>query len=120
MKVLRPDAFDEVDWRAVYKTLNDAPRMFQIWACKQVCGVAGTNEMQARYTRNHCKKCPSCGIEIEMCGHVLTCEESGRVDLLHKLIALVDQWMKDQGTEPSLRRVLIEYAHGRGARPWEK
>jgi hypothetical protein len=25
--------------------------MFQIWACKQVMSVAGTNEMQMRYTQ---------------------------------------------------------------------
>ena len=102
----------------MYKTLNDVPRMFQIWACKQVCGVAGTNEMQARYTPNHCKKCLSCGVEIETCGHVLSCEESGRVDLLHKSINLVKQWMKDQdqGTEPTLLKVLIEYAYGQGGK----
>eukprot|EP00956_Cyclotella_meneghiniana_P010987 scaffold15408_cov41-Cyclotella_meneghiniana.AAC.5 len=72
--------------------------------------------MQARYTPNHCKKCPSCGVEIETCSHVLTCEEAGRVDLLHKSINLVEQWMKDQGTEPTLRKMLIEYAHGRGGK----
>ena len=38
VKVLQPDAFEEVDWREVYKMLT----------YKQVCGVAGTNEMQAR------------------------------------------------------------------------
>ena len=26
VKVLQPDVFDEVDWRAVYQTLNDVPR----------------------------------------------------------------------------------------------
>lgn len=116
VKVLETEAFEEVEWSAVYKTLLEVPRMFQIWACKQVCGVAGTNEMQARYTPNHSKKCPSCGVAVETCGHVLACEEAGRVDLLHKSIDLVDQWMKEQGTEPTLRRVLIEYAHGRGGK----
>ena len=114
VRVLQPGAFEVVDWRAVYQTLNVVPRMFQIWACKQVCGVAGTNKMQARYTPKHFKKCPSCGVEIEMCSHVLSCEESGRVGLVHKSIDLVEQWMKDQETEPTLRKVLIEYAHGRG------
>lgn len=49
VQVLQPDQFDEVWWQAVHKALNEVPRMFQIWACKQVTGVAGTNEMQARY-----------------------------------------------------------------------
>ena len=78
--------------------------------------MAGTNEMQVRYTPNHSKKCPSCGVAVETWGHVLACEEPGRVDPLHKSIDLVDQWMKDQGTEPALWKVLIEYAHRRGGK----
>ena len=116
VKVLQGDQFEEVEWPVVHRALNDVSRMFQLWACKQVCGVAGTNEMQARYTPNHSKKCPSCNTCVETCGHVLDCEEAGRVDLLHQSIDLVEQWMKDHGTDPTLRKVLIEYAHGRGGK----
>ena len=57
-------------------------------------------------------------MEIETCGHVLSYEESGRVDLLHKSINLVEQLMKDQdqGTEPTLLKVLIEYSYGQGGK----
>lgn len=55
------------------------PRLFAFCVCKQVMGVAGTNEMEAQYTPNHNKnKCPSCWVPIETCGHVLNCEEDGR------------------------------------------
>ena len=37
------DHFQEVAWRQVYDTLHDVPRMFQIWACKQVTNIAGVN-----------------------------------------------------------------------------
>ena len=114
--VLQPNQFEEVDWNPVYKTLHKVPRMFQLWACKQVTGVAGTNKMQAKYTPNHNKKCPSCGVRVETCGHILRCEEEGRVDLLHRSIDLVDQWMREHGTERQLRKALIEYAHGRGGK----
>ena len=30
-------------WRQIYDALHDVPRMFQLWACKQVMDVAGTN-----------------------------------------------------------------------------
>jgi hypothetical protein len=116
VKVLQHDQFEEVDWPAVHKVLTDVPRMFQVWACKQVIGVAGTNEMQARYTPNHNKRCPSCGVSVETCGHVLFCEEAGRVDLLHKSVDLVDKWLKEQGTDQQLRQMLMEYAHGRGGK----
>ena len=116
VKVMQPDEFDEVAWRQVYDAMSDVPRLFALWACKQVMGVAGTNEMQARYTPNHDKKCPSCGVRTETCGNVLHCEEEGRVDLLHKSIRHVDTWMKENGTTPKLRRCLVEYMHGRGGK----
>ena len=116
VSVLQPDEFEEVDWLPIYKALNEVPRMFQLWAGKQVMGVAGTNAMQARYMPGHSSKCPSCGVHRETCDHVLRCEEAGRVDLLHKSIDLVDQWMRDQGTEVTLRRLLVEYAHSRGGK----
>jgi len=116
VNVLQPDQFEEVEWPAVYHALTEVPRMFQIWACKQVTGVAGTNEMQSRYTPNHDKHCPSCKVEIETCGHVLECEEAGRVDVLHQSVDLLDEWLRDKGTVGKLRRCLIEYAHGRGGK----
>lgn len=45
VKALQMGQFDEVEWQAVHHVLQAVPRMFQIWACKQVIGVAGTNEM---------------------------------------------------------------------------
>lgn len=82
--------------------------------CGQVsrCRVLGTNVMQARYTLNHDKHCPSCGICKETCGNELTCGEAGRVDLLHQLIDLVDKGMKDHGTDPKLFEYLTKYNHG--------
>jgi hypothetical protein len=116
VKVLQQEVFEEVEWPAVNKALTDVPRMFQLWACKQVTSVAGTNEMQARYTPNHNKHCPSCGICVETCGHVLFCEEAGRVELLHKAVDLVDGWLKEHNTDQQLRAMLMEYAHGRGGK----
>ena len=68
------------------------------------------------YSEPYCKKCPSCGIVNETCAHILTCEEAGRVALLHSSIDMVDKWMVEQGTDPILRQVLLEYAHGRGGK----
>ncbi len=35
--------FDLVDWQMVHNTLSTVPRMFQVWACKQVWSIAPTN-----------------------------------------------------------------------------
>ena len=36
LRVLDEGQFDEVDWRMVWGLLKETPRMFQIWASKQV------------------------------------------------------------------------------------
>lgn len=48
LSILQPDEFKEVEWPALYQALREATCMFQLWADKQVVGVAGTNKMQAR------------------------------------------------------------------------
>ena len=44
--ILKPPGYKEVAWRIVYDTLNKVPRLFQLWACKQVMNIAGTNLIQ--------------------------------------------------------------------------
>ena len=114
VKVLNGEQFEEVHWKSCYGALCSSPRMFQVWACKQVMGVAGTNEMHARYTPGHDKKCPSCSDCIETCGHVLACEEEGRVDVLHRSIDLLAKWLEEHDTDEVLQEILVSYAHGRG------
>lgn len=45
------------------------------------------------------KKCPSWNICIESCSHVLTCEEEGCIEVLHRSIELLKQWMKNYETD---------------------
>jgi hypothetical protein len=59
-------------------------------------------------------------VEIETRAHILSCNEAGPVDVLHKSIDLLDQWLKDSGTEVNLRKFLIRYAHGRGGRTMQE
>jgi hypothetical protein len=117
--IMSSHSFQEVAWRHVYDALHEVPRLFQLWACKQVMEVAGTNSNQAIYTEGHDPHCPSCSQAIETCSHVLHCEEAGRVDALKRSIGWLDDWLKGAGTEPSLRRALVRYAKGRGAQSME-
>ena len=59
-------------------------------------------------------------VEIETRAHILSCNEAGPVDVLHKSIDLLDQWLKDSGTEVNLRKFLTRYAHGRGGRTMQE
>ena len=78
--------------------------------------IAPTNANQRKYKPDHDPKCPSCSTIDESCAHVLTCEESGRVDALQHSIASLEAWLKEVGTDGDLRKIIVEYAKGRGGR----
>ena len=107
VKWINTEQFDEIYWPACYAALSDTKCMFQLFACKQTLSIAGCNQNQAYYTPGHDKKCPSCKVAMETCAHVLACEESGRVEALHRSIELLDAWLRENGTESNLRRFLV-------------
>jgi hypothetical protein len=41
---MHPQKFELVDWEMVHLQLSCVPKLFQLWACKQVMGIAGTME----------------------------------------------------------------------------
>ena len=118
-QILFAHQFAEVDWPMVYATLHEVPRMFGVWACKQVMNIAGTNFNQSQYKEGHNPQCPSCDACNETCAHVLFCRKAGRVDALHKTITSMETWLRDNGTDPVLACCLVEYAKGRGEKTME-
>jgi hypothetical protein len=65
-------------------------------------GIAGMNAMQAQCIPGHDKRCPSCGVAKETCGHVLHCKEEGHIAVLHRMIDLLSNWMEEHGTATDL------------------
>jgi hypothetical protein len=113
--ILDISQFNEVDWDNVYRTLRkEVPRMFQIWASKQVMDTAATYLNLTRRKQRTDPKCPSCGVYDETCAHVLSCPDAGRVEALHMTVDLLRDWMKWRPTDPDLASALLQYAHGRG------
>jgi hypothetical protein len=110
-----PRQFEEIAWEHVSAALHSVPRMFQIWACKQVWEIAGTNKMQSFYKEDHDPTCPSCEVCEETCEHVLLCEEEGRVQALTTSIDLLTDWLRRVGTDRALCRCLCRYAKSRGS-----
>ena len=105
--------FREGAWRQVYNTLHEVPRLFKLWACKQGTDVAGTDVNQARYPGGPDPRRPSCDSALETCAHVLHCKEAGRIEALCRSNDWLNDWLKEVGTEPSLRAALVEYARCR-------
>ena len=61
-RLMYADAFEEVAWWHVYSTLRTLPRLFSLWAGKQMINIAATNENLAKRNKKKiiCKLCPSC------------------------------------------------------------
>lgn len=117
--VLLPHQFDLVlDWPNVYETLHDVPKMFQIFACKQVFDVSGTNKFlhKRKAAPNNSPICNSCTIHDECAGHILCCPEEGRVQMLHKLVEEMLDWLEIAGTPRDLMFLIVKYIKERGER----
>ena len=112
--VLNIRQFDVIAWDAVYTGLHSVPTLFQLWACKQVWDIAGTNYLCSKWDDSLDKWCPSCRAVRETTGHVLYCNEVGRVSTLRATIGMLGQWLEEVDTSPDLRRCILEYAYGRG------
>ena len=54
LRLMSPEQFHEVAWRHVHDAVLETPRMFQIWACKQVTNIAGVNRNLAKYMKDQC------------------------------------------------------------------
>ena len=70
----------------MYATLHDIPRLFQVWAYKQVMDIAGTNLNQPVYQTDKDPKCRSCDESLKSCAHVLHYPEEGRLDATLKTV----------------------------------
>jgi hypothetical protein len=114
-KILTAEAFEEVAWPDVFHTLHDVPKMFQIFACKQVFSVSATFHFMNKRDESISPMCPSCSVCRETAGHILSCGEEGRVEALNKLSDRMTSWMIDSGVERDLIFLVIKFIRGRGA-----
>jgi hypothetical protein len=85
--------------------------MFQIWACKQVMGIAPANAI-IPWDKTINKLCLSCTQVHKTCSHILFCNHAGRVDALMKSIDLLKHWLTEVDTNPELFDCIVEYAQG--------
>ena len=113
-EVLLAEQFDEVDWKHVSYTLTDCvPRLFQVWACKQTMNIAGTNAFLSHQDGRD-KHCPCCTVAIETTGHILFCQEEGRVEAFDLSAKALKNWMVASHTDPDLIYCIMEYVLDRG------
>ena len=111
-KIMFGRVFDSVDWECVHEALWDVPRMFAIWASKQVTGTFAANDNKPWDKSNI--YCPSCATVPESCEHILRCNNAGRVETLLKSIDLLESWLEEVDTDQRLVECITGFAKGRG------
>jgi hypothetical protein len=115
-KILNLDPFDSVDWKIVNPTLHHVPKLFQLFACKQVFNIAAVFKNlshQKQYT-HLTPYCPCCTIAIKDCGHVLTCPEVGRDRNLCCQADMFEEWLRKVGSRERLTSAIMQYIKGLG------
>jgi hypothetical protein len=110
------DAFDKVDWPNVHRMLNEeVPRLFQVWACKQVMNISATNKNLCwHHWDGRSDKCPCCTIHVEIVEHIILCPEVGRVEAFMQSSQALEQWLEIANTDPDLIDFILDYVQGQG------
>jgi hypothetical protein len=110
------DAFNKVVWPQVHRMLNEeVPRLFQVWACKQVMNIAATNKnLRRRHHDRQSNKCPCCTIHVETAEHILLCPEEGWIEAFWLAMTALERWLKEADTDPDLADCIVEYVQRRG------
>ncbi len=109
LKIIWTSQFDKIDWKYVHATLEGVPRMFQIWACKQVLGIANTNNTVHKWDKEVDPRCPSCRQAVETMEHVLMCTEAGCVDIYLQTVGLLDAWFIKMDKALVLRAYIVDF-----------
>jgi hypothetical protein len=110
------DAFDRVDWPHVHRTLTkEVPRLFQVWACKQLMNIVATNKNLIQRLRNGwSNKCPCCRIHVETAEYVLLCPKECQVEVFMQSSMALERWLNKVDTDPDLADSIIKYAQQQG------
>ena len=119
--ILHPAQFDAVAWQQVHRSLHRAPKMFQMFAFKQVFDVSAVfNNLSKQEKYKHLgKMCPCCTHRVETSGHILSCEEEGRVTNFLRQADVLAHWLREVGTDWELSELIVTFVEGRGGERWK-
>ncbi len=105
--------FESINWISIHRMLHDLPRLFQVWAAKQVLRVVGTMKFLAHKDDRSplCPRCQECHVTYK---HVARCPEVGHAATFKQSTQGVQQWLEHQNTQPDFQSCLLRYLQGRG------
>jgi hypothetical protein len=110
------NTFDKVDWLNVYRTLNkEVPRLFQVWACKQVMNISTTNKNLRRHHQDgHSDKRPCCTIHVVTVEHIILCPAVGRMEAFMQSSRVLKHCLEEANTDPDLINWIVDYVQSWG------
>jgi len=97
----------------VTNALHGVPRLFQLWACKKIHDIAGTNLRLHKCDRNHSPLCPSCLDAQQSCAHVFICDEEDRVKCFQMSADHLHYWLQSVGTCDVLEKYIMRFVRAR-------
>eukprot|EP00804_Cyclotella_cryptica_P003924 CCRYP_016117-RA/>CCRYP_016117-RA protein AED:0.75 eAED:0.75 QI:0/-1/0/1/-1/1/1/0/1178 len=115
-RILSTEQFEEVDWHVTHHTLSTLPKMFQLFASKQVFGVSAVlgNLAKQKAYEHLGDKCPSCMTCKETTTHLLLCQEEGRTKCLDQQLGFIRDWLYSCGTKKELAQIITQILFSKG------
>ena len=114
--ILTGPQFDKVDWENFRRTTKTEflPNM-RAWYAKHIwkCNGVMSRLNLINPTKYPCPSCPCCSCPTEDKDHIILCPEEGRTKLYKDGVKKLDAWLRIQGTDPVLRRLIRLYLSGR-------
>ncbi|EJK68520.1 hypothetical protein THAOC_10290 [Thalassiosira oceanica] len=108
--------FDRVDWENFGRTTKTEflPNM-RAWYAKHIwkCNGSMSRLNLIDPIKYPCPSCPCCSCPIEDKDHIILCPDEGRTKLYKDGVTKLDVWLRQQRTDPLLRRLIRQYLSGR-------
>jgi hypothetical protein len=95
-----------IDWEGLKKSASTYDRIK--WLSKFVTGICGVGHILKLWKHQAHSTCPRCGQEDENTQHVVVCKELSAKLTWDKALTQLNQWMKDNNSDPDMREVIIE------------
>lgn len=114
--ILTDIQFDRVDWENFDRTTKTEflPNM-RAWYAKHIwkCNGSMSRLNLIDPIKYPCPSCPCCSCPIEDKDHIILCPDEGRTKLYKDGVTKLDVWLRQQRTDPLLRRLIRQYLSGR-------
>jgi hypothetical protein len=103
---LMRESIARVNWQVCERAMRSLTIGRRLWIAKHVSGHAGVGTKMVQWQMHESAACPRCGVD-EDSSHVWTCHSPDARFMRLQHIVKLDEWLRDQETQPDIWRQLI-------------